>query len=407
MIACGFSRVQTYRKKSFCVLLLGDFTGMRYLISVCVLMALTEGYLWWAYVRRWRRCARWIYALPLLAAAVGILAGRLADWPQVWLMSFLSYALFVFVPKCLFSACSVAGRLVRTRFPGFSRLMDGLGAMAALFGLCITFYGSVWGWRRLVVHEQVLTFPDLPAAFDGYTLVQLSDLHIGTFAFSPATVDDIVRRVNALQPDAVLFTGDLVNLEPSELAPFVRTLSELRARDGVFSILGNHDYGGYVRHATPDSKRRCLEELQACQRAMGWQLLRNEHRLIRRGADSLVVVGVENAGLPPYPAYSDLPAALEGLSAGSFQILLSHDPTHWRREVLPRSAVQLTLSGHTHAMQVLIAGFTPSRWTYAEWGGCYREGARVLYVNTGTGSNLPFRFGAWPEITVLRLKRAT
>lgn len=368
-------------------------------------MALTEGYLWWAFVRRWRRCVRWVCALPLLAAAAGLLVGWLADWPQVWLMSFLSYALFFFVPKLLFSVCSAVGRLVRRWSPRLSRLADGLGLLAALAGLCITLYGSVWGWRRLVVHEQVLTFPDLPAAFDGYTLVQLSDLHIGTFAFSPATVDDIVRQVNALQPDAVLFTGDLVNLEPSELAPFVRTLSELRARDGVFSILGNHDYGGYVRHATPDSKRRCQEELQACQRAMGWQLLRNEHRLIRRGADSLAVVGVENAGLPPYPAYSDLPAALEGLSAGSFQILLSHDPTHWRREVLPRSAVQLTLSGHTHAMQVLIAGFTPSRWTYAEWGGCYREGARVLYVNTGTGSNLPFRFGAWPEITVLRLKR--
>ena len=137
---------------------------------------------------------------------------------------------------------------------------------------------------------------------------------------------------------------------------------------------------------------------------MGWDLLLNENRVIRRGDDSIAIVGVENDGTPPFPSYADMNKALENLQDETYKVLLSHDPTHWRREILPQSNIDLTLSGHTHAMQLRLAGFSPSMWAYPEWGGTYYDGERALHVNTGTGSNVAFRLGAWPEITVVTLQ---
>ncbi|MDD6892061.1 MAG: metallophosphoesterase, partial [Bacteroidales bacterium] len=200
------------------------------------------------------------------------------------------------------------------------------------------------------------------------------------------------------------FTGDLVNSRATELAPFLTALSQLQAPDGVYSVLGNHDYGTYARWSSPREQAANLDTLKRLERQLGWRLLLNEHHCLHRGSDSIVVAGVENSGRPPFPDRGDLRRALQGTN-GRFRILLSHDPTHWRREVLPRTDVQLTLSGHTHDMQVSLFGFSVSRWIYPEHRGLYLEGGRALYVNIGLGYVLfPLRLGAWPEITVITLR---
>lgn len=211
--------------------------------------------------------------------------------------------------------------------------------------------------------------------------------------------------VNAEQADLVVFTGDIVNNIAIELDEFIPILSQIKGKDGVYSVLGNHDYSPYIKWNTKAEQQTNLDSLLAKEARMGWQVLNNEHTIIHRGHDSIALVGVENSGNPPFPNYGDLPKALKGTD-GIFKVLLSHDPTHWRREVLPESDVQLMLSGHTHEMQFSIFGFSPAKFVYPEHNGLYREGNQALFVNVGLGYLMfPMRLGAWPEITVITLKK--
>lgn len=202
-----------------------------------------------------------------------------------------------------------------------------------------------------------------------------------------------------------LYKGDLVNQQSHELDGFQEILSQLYAPDGVYSILGNHDYGSYYHWQSPKAEIANLDYLIRQQKAMGWKLLNNEHDILHHKGDSIALIGVENDGEPPFSQFADLPQAMQG-TEGMFQILLSHNPTHWRREVLPQSDISLMLAGHTHAMQGILFGHSLAELIYPEWRGMYYEGKRALYVNIGIGYvGLPFRFGAWPEITVLKLVR--
>ena len=195
----------------------------------------------------------------------------------------------------------------------------------------------------------------------------------------------------------------MVNQQSHELDDFKETLSQLHAPDGVYSILGNHDYGTYYRWHNRKEEAANLEYLIGQQKDMGWKMLNNEHCILYHKGDSIALIGVENDGEPPFSQFADLPKAMQG-TEGMFRILLSHNPTHWRREVLPDSDIELTLSGHTHAMQMEIFGHSLSSLIYPEWSGMYYEGKRALYVNVGIGYvGLPFRFGAWPEVTVIKL----
>ena len=203
----------------------------------------------------------------------------------------------------------------------------------------------------------------------------------------------------------MVFTGDLVNMTPDEIDPFMNVLSCFKAKDGIFSVMGNHDYCSYIKYDSPDQAKRNIYDLQQRQKEMGWDLLLNENRIIRRNNDSIAIIGVENDGRPPFPSFADIGKAISGLSDKTYKVLLSHDPTHWRREILPNTDIDLTLSGHTHSMQFRIKRFSPSMWAYDEWGGRYIDDKRNLYVNSGTGSNVAFRLGAWPEITLLTLKK--
>ena len=266
-------------------------------------------------------------------------------------------------------------------------------------------YGTLAGITRFDTKEVEYRSANIPEGFDGYRIVQISDIHIGSWQGNPEPIKQLVDLVNGQKPDLIVFTGDLVNQQSHELDGFQEILSQLYAPDGVYSILGNHDYGSYYHWQSPKAEIANLDYLIRQQKAMGWKLLNNEHDILHHKGDSIALIGVENDGEPPFSQFADLPQAMQG-TEGMFQILLSHNPTHWRREVLPRSDISLMLAGHTHAMQGILFGHSLAELIYPEWRGMYYEGKRALYVNIGIGYvGLPFRFGAWPEITVLKLVR--
>ena len=272
----------------------------------------------------------------------------------------------------------------------------------------IVVFGYAYGSRHFVVKEQTLWFDDLPDAFDGYRILQFSDFHAGAFHMGhDDDVEKIVEMINAQGCDMVCFTGDLVTRSAKELERFEQALSQIQAPDGVYSIMGNHDYAMYNHGWSVGRRKNDIQELQRKERAFGWNLLLNEHQKVYRDGDSIAVIGIENDGTPPhFPQFGDLEKASEGLADGEFKILLSHDPTSWQRHVLTQSDVQLTLSGHTHAGQFKMFGWSVVANVYDEWSGAYEMDGQQLFVSEGVGCvPFPYRIGAWPEVNVITLKR--
>lgn len=281
--------------------------------------------------------------------------------------------------------------------------------------LAIITFISMW-WGALITSKSVevkrveMEFANLPVQFDGYTIAQFSDFHLGSYGSDTSYPALVVDSINQLKPDLIVFTGDLVNRCTDEAEPFASTLSRLRAADGVLSILGNHDYGDYMEWDSPEAREVNNARLCELQRKMGWTLLNNADTLITRGENKICVIGVENWGEPPFPKYGKLSKAHHSLNDSDFKILLSHNPRHWRGEVIPKSNIDLMLAGHTHAMQIELGFFgirlSPSAWRYDEWGGLYEQDSQKLYVNIGLGEvAIPMRVGATPEITLITLKR--
>ncbi|HJD92733.1 metallophosphoesterase [Bacteroides coprosuis] len=266
-------------------------------------------------------------------------------------------------------------------------------------------YGIFIGRNQFEVKQFVYESPHIPQAFDNYKIAQISDLHMGGWIGNKAALKRFVSLVNHQNTDVIVFTGDLVNQRAVELKGFDVILSELNSPDGVYSILGNHDYGSYYRYWRDSSEEvNNLLVLQDIQRKMGWKLLNNEHTFLQRDKDSIALIGVENDGEPPFSQFADLQKAMKGTD-NYFQILLSHNPTHWKREVLPESNIDIMLAGHTHAMQLELFHRSLASLKYKEWSGAYYYGNRALYVNIGAGEiGIPFRLGAWPEITIITLK---
>lgn len=272
-------------------------------------------------------------------------------------------------------------------------------------------YGLMKGAFNLKVKHVTLNFPVLPTEFEGFRILQISDFHAGSFQ-SIQPVEEAVQLINRQEPDAIVFTGDLVNYQTAEAEPFLEALQQIKARKGVYAILGNHDYGNYRTWASKDEWQANLDAMTATHEFLGWQLLRNEWCLMKEGDATIPIIGVDNwSSLKRFTNYGNLSKACKGLPANTFKILLSHDPTHWRSEVLrDYPDIDLTLSGHTHGMQMGIdfAGFkaSPARMIYKHWAGLYRQGHQYLYVNRGLGFfGFPARFGVYPEITVMELRR--
>ncbi|MCM1519963.1 MAG: metallophosphoesterase [Lachnoclostridium sp.] len=281
--------------------------------------------------------------------------------------------------------------------------------------LAVIVLGTLW-WGALInrfnsdVKQVNVEIANLPDGFEDYKIVQISDLHTGTYGNDTAYISSIVDRINSLNPDMIVFTGDIVNSKSNELLPHVGPLSRLSAPDGVYSILGNHDYGDYSVWPSDEAKKKNLDDLKTLQKEMGWDLILNSHRMIHHQSDSIALIGVENVGDPPFHTYGNLSVSYPDLSDDVTKILLSHNPAHWCDSIAddPSKNIALTLSGHTHAMQMEIAGFSPAVWRYRTWGGMYNSDStdNALYVNIGIGTvGLPARIGATPEITLLTLKK--
>ncbi len=280
-------------------------------------------------------------------------------------------------------------------------------------------YGSFMGFEHLEVRQYEYVSADLPEAFDGYRIVHFSDAHVGTLTGSRQwLLQRAVDSINAQQADAIVFTGDLENLHPDELRPQLSILRQLKARDGVFSVLGNHDYPTYL-DLEEKEKDELVRMTTQYERSIGWQLLMNEHQIVRRDSDSIVIAGMENWGsLKRMPRRGDVKKTIAGLKmlpsangteheAGSpFILMLQHDPTAWRPKILPECHAQLTLSGHTHGGQFTIFGWSPASFTYENWGGWTYEGSRALFVSTGLGALIPFRLNMPGEIVVITLRTA-
>lgn len=312
----------------------------------------------------------------------------------------------IVVPKFVFVLCSVAGRLVRRLCHGRRNWGNAVGAVLVLLMWYVLVYGSFVGFNKIEVWRIVYSSPDLPGAFNGYRIVQFSDAHVGTYGTSRAgLLRRAVDSINAQRADMIVFTGDLQNMRPGEITPHEGVLSSLKAPDGVFSILGNHDYAEYLKANEAVKAENCRRMVET-QRRMGWTLLLNDHRTVRRGGDSIVIAGMENDGDGKrFPWKGDVKKTLNGVSDSAFVIMLEHDPSAWRRKILPQCEAQLTLSGHTHAMQFELFGWSPASLIYREWGGLFREGDRAINVSTGLGGFIPFRFGVPGEIVVIELKR--
>lgn len=272
---------------------------------------------------------------------------------------------------------------------------------------------GIWKGRyRYRVISHTLEFEDLPDEFDGFTIAQISDIHSGSFD-NQEKVEYGVQMVNELGADAIMFTGDMVNNIATEAEPWIDTFKKLSGKNGVYSILGNHDYGDYWRFPSAQAKVDNLNRLKEIHAEMGMDLLLNESRYFERGNERLYLAGVENWGLPPFPQYGDLQTALNGIPNDAFTILLSHDPSHFDAEVKQHSKkVHLTLSGHTHGMQfgIEIPGWikwSPVKFKYPKWAGLYPEpDGQVLHVNRGFGFlAFPGRVGMWPEITHITLRK--
>lgn len=295
-------------------------------------------------------------------------------------------------------------------FEGRRRFFSQMGLLAASIPFASILYGVTGGKYNFKLRRQTLFFDDLPETFDGFTITQVSDIHVGSFD-SKMAVQKGVDLIRAQESDLLLFTGDLVNNRVVEMDGWMKIFGGLTAPYGQYSITGNHDYGDYVDWSSPAAKAKNFEDLKAVQKELGFRLLLNENVEIAKGDGKIVFLGSENWGRPPFKQYGDLKKTFEGADPQAFKILLTHDPSHWDRVALDfPQRIPLTLSGHTHGMQfgIEIPGWkwSPVKYRYPHWAGLYQERDRLIYVNRGFGYlGFPGRVGIWPEITVITLRK--
>lgn len=314
------------------------------------------------------------------------------------------------IPQALYSFLKRVPE--QTQFiPSRRKIISQIALGLASIPFASLLYGMYRGKYNYKVLSYNLEFEDLPDAFDGFKITQISDIHSGSFD-NQTKVQYGVDLVNQQKSDLVLFTGDLVNNRADEIKPWIKIFNKIKAEFGVFSILGNHDYGDYMRWESPAAKRKNMEDLYDAHNEMGWDLLLNESRYIEKDGERLAIIGVENWG-SGFKKAGDLNKALNNVSEKDFKILLTHDPSHWEAQVIPHPfKIHLTLSGHTHGMQfgIEIPGiikWSPAKWRYKQWAGVYGENKQYLNVNRGFGYlAYPGRVGMWPEVSVITLSKS-
>jgi len=366
-------------------------------------------------LKGWKRLAYWL--LPLLVIGYStyltLEPNFLPEQPVLIDIWFVMMA-FLAVPQFVFTFCSAVGWACRRLRHGSRNWGKLVGLVLAVVAFFSFIYGFTWGFRKMEVKRFTVYVPDLPKAFDGYRIVHFSDIHLGSYyGWRGNLPQRDIDSINAQHADLICFTGDIQNVMPSELTPYKSLLSSLKARDGVMSVLGNHDYSWYVGTDDEQEKRRIEQAVQRFERSLGWRLLMNEHVVLHRGGDSIYVAGTENYDKPKR---TQVARSLYGIRPGHFVLMLQHIPTQWR-EMWPSTinekhgskdsvlvAPQLTLSGHTHAGQIRVLGLRPSLFAPFDYGLYEREGCQ-LYTTSGLGGTVPIRIGATAEIAVITLRR--
>ena len=386
-----------------------NWVGLIIMALVCIAM---DVFISRRLKRRGYRWTMWFNVLLAVLSAglvvsIGILPMSSASMANSTFVTcqYMLYTFFaILAPKSLGMVVYGIGRWLKCRW-----------AAACAFVVAALVFGVMW-WGAIVtpasleVREVEMAFDNLPDAFDGYRIVQWSDAHLGTYNGHTAIVENQVNTINSLHPDMICFTGDLVSRETNEAEPYREILSRLHAPDGVFSVLGNHDYDDYVKWDDENAKLADRKALCDLQTGIGWRLLNDDYALIKRGSDQMVLIGTENFGDRVGEKRGSLVKAYSGLKDSNFKILLQHNPYAWRANTLTNSNIDLMLAGHTHAWQMMLKlgdwRWSPACLRYPEWGGEYSEGKQRLYVNIGTGMvGPPMRIGATPEITVITLKK--
>ena len=394
----------------------------RNLILFLLLLVLPYLYIDLKYFRQkkvwWKRVLLYLPCVAMVAYAVYLSQERdfIPGNDRIFVLyGFLLLLGFIVIPQWTFILSSLIGRgcskLVR-RFKSPEQLKKpakNYGNLAGIASIPIVWlmfgWGASLGFNKFEVNRIEYASSAIPKAFDGYKIVLFSDAHVGSYQKHNS---DVLKRaidsINAQKPDMIVFTGDLQNIQPSELYPHREVLGSLQAKDGVYSVLGNHDYASYLG-CDEAVKAANDKEIISLQRQMGWTVLLNEHRIIKRDTSSFILAGMENDGDGKhFPQKGDIAKTLEGVADGPFILMLEHDPSAWRRKIIPDGRAQLTLSGHTHAMQFNILGWCPMSLSGKEFWGWYEEGSQKLFVTAGLGGLIPFRLGATGEIVVLTLR---
>ena len=422
-------------------ILLHSFPIYAYLIPSIVTVLALDGYLWPSirkYTNRlrpgYRRLVKVLYPLPLLFFLFIFLLGFFLPFIS-WNIIFRTYSLafitlsygFKMIPVT-FQLINDLVRVIKTAIksakgkkwkiplePGYRWLVRS-GWYAGIPFVLILLWGMIFGLYDFRVKEVTIHLPELPQSFDGTRIVQVSDIHLGSWV-SSAKLEKAVGMINSLEPDLVFFTGDLVNYSSTEAYQYANILLKVQSKRGIFAILGNHDYSDYVSWKTKEAKERDFNYLKAIYGFLGWKLLLNEHAILRSGNDSIAIIGVQNWGRSKrFPKLGDLNKAIKGIESMNIQLLLSHDPSHWDSVVIKNyKGIDVTFSGHTHGFQLGIdccgIKWSPSQYMYKEWAGLYEsqdEGQhpQYLYVNSGLGTiGYPGRVGILPEITLIILKK--
>lgn len=372
----------------------------------------------------------WVFSLTLTGAILWLLFNTNNEH-TIKREQFVSYvtgsSILTFIPKIIFSVFyglasffHLIGMIMHRILPENTDILRNtiltdsenfityFGAFAAFVPFPFIFYGMVKGKFDFKVIYNRLPIKNLPKPLSDLKIVHISDLHLGSFNNNYKAVQKAVDKINMLKADFIFFTGDIVNNYAWETEGWQSVLGQLQARLGKYSILGNHDYGDYGQWETVEAKKDNLNMIKEFHQSIGFKLLLNENEKIDINGKELCIIGVENWGKPPFTQYGDLETAMRGVNTNSFKILLSHDPSHWDEEILGKTNIDLTLSGHTHGMQFGI-GFGKKKWSpiqnkYPRWGGLYTKDDQHLYVNTGLGYiGFPGRVGMPPEITYLQL----
>lgn len=293
-------------------------------------------------------------------------------------------------------------------FPERRKFISTTALAAAGIFSALAIDGIIFGKYRHTVRKVKLRFKNLPENFKGYKIVQISDVHSGSF-FNPQKLQKAIDLINEQDADVVLFTGDMVNNYADEFKPFIPLFKSIKAKDGKFSILGNHDYGDYGAWNSREEKAQNIPTLKNYQAEAGFKMLRNENIALEKNGEKIYLLGVENWGIKPFPQYGDLDKALKGVPEDAIKVLMSHDPTHFDEVVKKhKTHVHLTLSGHTHGMQFGLdlknIKWSPVKFKYKKWADLYESEGKYLYVNRGFGViAYPGRVGINPEITVIEL----